>query len=99
MGVEHRGSPRHAVAFDCTLTRPHGNPVRGRTEDLGAGGMRVVTDRPLTIDEELGFELLLDATGPVDGRARVVRQQGPNCYALRFEAAAADIVDWVSRTT
>lgn len=73
--------------MDCpvTLMRRRGSPVNGHTEDLGPGGARIVVDRPLTVDEELVFDLRIGEEH-VDGRARVLRQQGANCYALRFEA-------------
>jgi hypothetical protein len=64
----------------CTLHRRTGSPVEGRTVDLGPGGMRVCTSRPLAPDEELRFEL-----EGIDGRARVLRQQSHDMYAIRFE--------------
>jgi hypothetical protein len=83
-----RHSPR--VALDCPLTllRRHGGPVDGHTEDVGPGGARIVVDRPLSIDEELDFDLILGDVH-VDGRARVLRQQAPGRYALRFESLDA----------
>jgi hypothetical protein len=80
-----RRSPRASIDCPLTLLRRHGNPVGGHTEDVGPGGARIVVDRPLGIDEELEFDLVID-DAHVDGRARVVRQQGPRCYALRFES-------------
>jgi len=82
--------------MDCpvTLMRRRGGAVGGHTEDVGPGGARVVVDRPLGIDEELAFDLVLGDVH-VDGRARVLRQQGANRYALRFEsldAAATDVL-------
>lgn len=83
------------MALPCTLTRRNGNPVRATTQDIGAGGMRVITERPLSIDEELEFDLAPDAENHPHGRARVVRQQRMDCYALRFDAAVDDILAWV----
>jgi hypothetical protein len=85
MSSGQRQSPR--VSLDCpvTLLRRHGGPIDGHTEDVGPGGARIVVDRPLRIDEELDFDLVLDGVH-VDGRARVLRQQSANRYALRFEA-------------
>src|SRR4051794_19336651 len=87
--VDHRRAPRSPVSCPVTLVRRRGRPIAGHTEDLGQEGARVVVDRPLAVDEELRFDL----TGPggrhVDGRARVVRQQRPDCYALRFEGLDA----------
>jgi PilZ domain len=84
-----RLTPRAPIDCPVTLMRRRGNPVGGHTEDVGPGGARIVVDRPLTVDEELGFDLLLGDVR-VDGRARVVRQQGSNRYALRFESLAPD---------
>jgi len=64
----------------CTLHRRRGSPIEGRTVDLGPGGMRVCTTRPLAADEVLRFELQ-----GIDGRARVLRQHGHDTYAVRFE--------------
>jgi hypothetical protein len=92
MSAELRHSPRVAIDCPLTLLRRRGAPVGGHTEDVGPGGARIVVDRPLTIDEELDFDLVLGDVH-VDGRARVLRQQSPTRYALRFESlgpAAAD---------
>ena len=67
----------------CTLHRRNGSPIEGKTVDLGPGGMRVCTSRPLAADETLRFEL----TG-IDGRARVLRQQSHDTNAVRFEMLA-----------
>lgn len=57
-----------------------------RTLDLGPGGARVASARPLRVDEELDFDLDLSDGGPhVGGRARVLRQHEYDVYALRFE--------------
>jgi PilZ domain len=69
----------------CTLSRRFGAPVQGRTVDVGPGGMRVATQRPLSTDEVLDFELPPPSGPGVSGRARVLRQQGYGVYALRFE--------------
>jgi PilZ domain len=98
--AEARRAARVPMALDVTLMRRRGNPVVGRTEDLAAGGARVIVDRPPAVDEELLFDLVTP-TGHVDGRARVVRQQRPDCYALRFvelEAAAATLLSGVLAT-
>ena len=82
---ERRGSPRVELECGCTLSRRFGSPVQGRTVDVGPGGMRVATQRPLSTDEVLEFELPPPAGPGVRGRARVLRQQGYGIYALRFE--------------
>src|ERR671935_22741 len=55
--AERRGSPRVELECGCTLSRRFGAPVQGRTVDVGPGGMRVATQRPLSTDEVLEFEL------------------------------------------
>ena len=81
---QRRSTPRVAVTLDLLLLRSKGNRIEGRTVDVGAGGMRVQTDRPLTIDEVLEFDLPLRERS-AHGRARVLRMQGHKVYALRFE--------------
>jgi PilZ domain-containing protein len=65
----------------CTLRRRRGSPIECRTVDIGPGGMCVATPRPLAADEVLQFEL----PPHVSGQARVLRQQGHDTYAVRFE--------------
>ena len=86
--TERRSQPRAAVRLDCVLTRRKGSPVNCHTIDVGPGGMRVATERPLGVDEVLHFELPVQGA-QVGGDARVLREQGPNVYALRFEAMQA----------
>jgi PilZ domain len=78
--TEQRRSPRIEIEVPCKLHRRSGSPIEGRTLDLGPGGMRVCTKRPLAADETLRFELQ-----GIDGRARVLRQQTHDTYAIRFE--------------
>lgn len=83
---ERRGAQRVPIALECTLRRRSGSAIPAQTVDVGPGGMCVATRRPLATDEVVTFELPLDdAPLPVDGRARVLRQQGYGVYALRFE--------------
>ncbi|MGZ4271225.1 MAG: PilZ domain-containing protein [Solirubrobacteraceae bacterium] len=82
---ERRTSPRADVVLPCVLRRRSGSAIDARTVDLGAGGMRVATPRPLATDEILDFDLVLSGADRVDGRARVLRQEGHDAYALRFE--------------
>jgi hypothetical protein len=79
--TEKRRSPRVRLEMGCTLHRRRGSPISGRTVDLGPGGMCVATTRPLATDEVLEFEL----PPRISGRARVLRQQGYDSYAVRFE--------------
>jgi c-di-GMP-binding flagellar brake protein YcgR len=78
---EQRRAPRVKIELTCTLHRRNGSPISGRTVDIGPGGMCVCTSRPLAADEVLRFEL----PHGIDGRARVLRQQGHDSYAVRFE--------------
>ena len=88
MGVtqERRGSPRVELECECKLSRRLGSPIEARTLDVGPGGMRVATKRPLATDEVLEFDLQLGA----QGRARVLREQTYGVYALRFERLSED---------
>ncbi len=70
--------------MECTLQRRSGSPIAARTVDLGPGGMCVATKRPLAADEVLSFEL----SPQINGRARVLRQEGYDTYAVRFETLA-----------
>jgi len=83
---EQRASPRVAVAVDVHLGRRVGNDVIVRTDELSEDGARVVSRRPLRIDEKLNFDLDLPGGGEhLSGVARVVRQHRRDVYALRFE--------------
>ena len=77
-------APRAQIAMDCTLRRRTGSPISALTLDLGPEGMRVASQRPLTEDETVDFDLPnLDMR--VAGHARVLRQQRAHVYVLRFE--------------
>jgi hypothetical protein len=84
-----RAGPRTPVDFAITLTRHRGNPIPGQAIDLGNGGMRIQTARPLAIDELLRFELAVRPGIVVTGRARVLREHARATYALRFELLSA----------
>ena len=79
---EQRRAQRTRVELQCTLRRRLGSPISGHTLDLGPGGMRVCTSRPLSTDEVLQFEVPPN----IAGRGRVLRQAGYDSYAVRFEA-------------
>jgi hypothetical protein len=76
---------RTELALDCVLRRRTGSEISVRTVNVGPGGMCITTQRPLAIDEILDFDLPLAETEHIDGRARVLRQERPDRYALRFE--------------
>ena len=77
------------MALDVYLGRKVGNDVIARTSDISVSGARVVSGRPLRIDEELQFDLELPTAGHrLRGTARVLRQHRHDMYALRFENVA-----------
>ena len=77
-------APRAEIALPCTLRRGVGSPIPAQTLNVGPRGLRIRSPRPLTEDETVGFDLPnLDMR--VSGRARVVCQELPHIYALRFE--------------
>jgi hypothetical protein len=77
-------APRAQIALPCTLRRRTGSPIPAQTLRLGPRGMQVTSPRPLALDETVEFDLPnLDMR--VSGRARVLRQERGNVYALRFE--------------
>src|SRR3954447_7045592 len=84
--AELRRVSRVQRVIGVELTRAHGNPVQSRTRDICVGGMCVETERPLMIDEVLGFHL---ETG-IEGTVRVLREHMPNVSALRFEELTGD---------
>src|SRR4051812_9214520 len=100
-GSERRRSWRTQITFECILSRKTGKMIEAKTMDIGPGGMRVHTNRPLGIDELLEFELPERAR--INGRARVLREQAYRVYALRFEKlgeeARSDIASLVSTVT
>lgn len=95
--IDRRSTPRVAVEVDVRLARAHGTPVPAQTTDLGAGGMRIRTARPLRVDEVLHFDLALDGGRPLEGDARVMRLHPRNHYALRFERLAPADSDAIAR--
>jgi hypothetical protein len=85
---QRRASPRAELECEATLSRGRGGAVVCRTQDLGPGGMRVATERPLKPDEQLVFEVVLSDGSRVTGVAHVLREHSYRCYALRFERLA-----------
>lgn len=82
---EQRANPRVAVALEVSLGRKVGNDVHAQTCDLSATGACITCARPLRVDEEVRFDLALPEGGRCGGKARVLRQQRHDTYALRFE--------------
>ena len=87
---DRRRAPRISVEWPCSLRRRVGGPIDARTVDLGSLGMCVLTQRPLTQDEVLDFELPEQA---LSGKARVMRHEGHGTYALRFESLPGPVLD------
>jgi|GEM_PF-2131440 len=74
------------VRLACTLTRGAGSPITAETIDLGTTGMRLQTERPLAVDEMVAFDLPVgEQDEHVRGQARVVGQERPGVYSLRFD--------------
>jgi hypothetical protein len=82
-----RASARARLECTVTLSRVRGGAIAARTVDLGEAGARVRCERPLRVDEVLGFDLDLDLPRAlhVHGEVRVLREDGWGTYALRFE--------------
>lgn len=91
---ERRRTPRVEMHVECMLRRRAGSPISCETVDVGTGGMSVSSERPLADDEVVSFDLVAIA---LNGRARVLRQQGHQLYALRFEQLAAEMRDSLER--
>jgi len=84
IGQQELRSPQAAVELPCILRRRSGAPIPATTRNVGPRGMRIVSPRPLALDETVGFELPnLDMR--VSGIARVLRQERMHVYVLRFE--------------
>ena len=98
MHEPHSSRRRAPLHVACTLKRSKGSPIAGQTLDVGVGGMRVCTERPLRIDEVVTFDLPIQGEH-VDGQARVLREQGFQVYALRFEALEADDAQRLAAST
>src|SRR5258707_10781832 len=92
-----RCAPRAAVQLGVTLARKRGNPLASRTVDVGVGGMRVAADRPLAVDEQVTFDLVLAGGSHVGGRARVLREEKHCVYALCFVGLAQEATQSLSR--
>ena len=84
-----RATPRCPMTLAVTLARGRaGADVAGSTQDVGPGGMRVATRRPLRLDEQLSFVLALEDGTSVTGRAHVIREHACDVYGLRFDRLA-----------
>ena len=84
-------APRAQIALSCTLNRPIGSPIPAQTLDVGPRGMRVRSPRPLRTDETIIFDLP-DLDMRLHGRARVIGEERPHVYALRFEGLPEPMV-------
>ena len=83
-GPPRAGQQQIAVRLTCTLTRAAGSPIGAETIDVGTTGMRLTTDRPLAVDETVSFDLPVRDAERLRGSARVVSEERPGVYVLRF---------------
>jgi hypothetical protein len=83
-GAAPRRPSQQPVQLPCTLKRGAGSPIGAHTIDLGPTGMRLTTERPLAVDETVAFDLPV-CEEHICGQARVVSQERPDVYALRFD--------------
>ena len=84
-------APRAQIELSCTLRRSIGSPIAVQTMDVGPRGMRIRSPRPLMTDETVSFDLPnLDMR--VSGRARVINEDRPRVYALRFEGLPGPMI-------
>lgn len=81
---EQRRSPRCAIALSCALRRAQGAAFAAQTVNLGPGGALLKSPRPLTVDEFLDLDIE-SADLHIEAHARVLRHEGHDTYALRFE--------------
>jgi hypothetical protein len=84
-------APKAGVAMSCTLRRTVGSPIPAQTLEVGPRGMQVRSQRPMSLDETVAFDLP-DLGMRVCGRARVLRVERANVYALRFEGLPEPMV-------
>ena len=92
---DRRKAPRIRVTWTCSLQRHAGGPIPGRTMDVGPEGMRVLTIRPLSVDEVLDFDVS-EGDKEISGKARVMREEGRRTYGLRFESLPKSMRDELS---
>ncbi len=66
--------------------------IAAQVIELSLDGVRVVTPRPLVVDETLLIDIACGEQH-VTARARVVCQERPDIYALRFSALSQPMFD------
>lgn len=76
----------------CSLSRPSGSVIAARVIELSLAGVRVVTPRPLALDETLLVDISCGHRH-VTARARVVCQERPDVYALRFSVLSQPMLE------
>jgi len=97
-GPDKRCTPRVDVTVPCALRRRRGAPIPCETLNLGPGGMLISSPRPLAVDESLDIDLA-DLDLRIVGPARVLRHQGQDRYALRFEGLPQAMVQHLHALT
>jgi hypothetical protein len=84
-------APKTCMTLSCTLRRDVGAPIGAQTLEIGPRGMQVRSQRPMSLDETVGFEIP-ELGMRINGRARVLRVERANVYALRFEGLPEPMV-------
>lgn len=97
--AERRQTARMRMELEITLSRAKGGPVSAKTIDIGPGGLRISSRRPLRVDEclEVSLPLADGGGGPVSATIRVMREEPLHVYGVRFEHLAASIAERLAR--
>ena len=77
-------APRAQITLPCTLRRTIGSPIPAQTLERRTARDAHPQPPPAPADETVGFDLPgLDMR--LNGRARVICEERPGVYAMRFE--------------
>ncbi len=69
----------------------HTFPLRAEIFDIGAGGVFILTTDPLPVGSKVQYSFNLpDGHGPVEGQAKVVREEETLGMAIEFEDLSPD---------
>jgi hypothetical protein len=76
MGIEERKAPRVSARLTTFVKYASGKVRRALTQDVSAGGARLITDEPLEAGQQVELEIKLpDFDQPVVCTAEVVQSQ------------------------